>query len=43
MPEGRLREAQAATAAVEAELAEWTSGGPLTRAVRALLYRRGRS
>ncbi len=29
--------------AVRAELAEWTAGGPLTRAFRAFLSRRGRS
>jgi len=28
--------------ALRAELAEWTAGGPLTRAWRALLFRRGR-
>jgi hypothetical protein len=27
--------------AAEAELADWTAGGPLARAMRAFLYRRG--
>jgi hypothetical protein len=41
--EARERErADAARKAVERELAEWTAGGPLVRAVRALVYRRGR-
>ena len=29
--------------AVRAELEDWTAGGPLARALRAFLYRRGRA
>ena len=29
--------------AAQAELAEWTAGGPLARALRALVFRRGRA
>ena len=39
----RLREAEAAQDAAKAELADWTAGGPLARAWRALAYRRGRA
>ena len=38
----RVQEAEAARDAAKAELAEWTAGGPLARAWRALAYRRGR-
>ena len=38
-----VREAEAARNAAKSEMAEWTAGGPLTRAVRAFLNRRGRS
>ena len=40
--DARLREAEAARDAVKAELDDWTAGGPLERALRALLWRRGR-
>ena len=36
-----LDEAEAAGDATKAELAEWTAVGPLARALRALVYRRG--
>ena len=38
----QLREAEAARDAARAELVEWTAGGPLARAWRALANRRGR-
>ncbi len=37
-----LAELRERAEAVRAELAEWTAGGPLARALRAFLYRRGR-
>jgi hypothetical protein len=39
----QIREVEAARDSAKAELAEWTAGGPLARAVRALVFRRGRS
>ena len=39
----QMREVEAAREAARAELATWTAGGPLARAVRAFLNRRGRS
>lgn len=38
----RLEAVQAERDTARAELAEWTGGGPLSRAWRALVYRRGR-
>ena len=38
----QMREVEAARDAAKAELAEWTAGGPLARALRALVYRRKR-
>lgn len=38
----QMREVEAARDTAKAELAEWTAGGPLARALRALVYRRGR-
>jgi hypothetical protein len=38
----RVQAAEAARDAARAELADWTAGGPLGRAWRALVYRRGR-
>ena len=38
----QVREAEAARDAAKSELAEWTAGGPLARAMRAFLNRRGR-
>lgn len=37
-----LRETEAARDVARSELAEWTAGGPLARAVRGFLNRRGR-
>jgi hypothetical protein len=39
----RTQAAEAARDGARAELADWTAGGPLGRAWRALVYRRGRS
>jgi hypothetical protein len=38
----RLQDAEASRDGARAELADWTAGGPLGRAWRALVYRRGR-
>jgi dTMP kinase len=38
----RAERAEAAREAAWVELAEWTAGGPIARAWRALIYRRGR-
>ena len=38
----QMREVEAARDAAKAEMVEWTAGGPLARAVRAFLNRRGR-
>lgn len=40
---GQVATERAARQAVEAELADWTAGGPLARAWRGFLYRRGRA
>src|SRR5215207_9062506 len=40
--EARLREMEAARDVIRTELADWTAGGPLARAWRAFLNRRGR-
>lgn len=37
----QMREVEAARDAAKSELEEWTAGGPLARAMRAFLYRRG--
>ena len=39
----QVREAEAARDAAKSELAEWTTGGPLARAWRGFLNRRGRT
>jgi multidrug resistance efflux pump len=39
---GQVQAAEAARDGARAELADWTAGGPLGRAWRALIYRRGR-
>ena len=39
----QMREVEAARDAAKAELAEWTAGGALERAWRALVHRRGRT
>jgi hypothetical protein len=41
--EARLRRSEEARIAAEAELADWSAGGPFARAWRAFLYRRGRA
>jgi hypothetical protein len=39
---GQVAQAREAQQAAEVELAQWVAGGPLARAVRAFLSRRGR-
>ena len=40
---GQVQVAEAARDGARAELADWTAGGPIGRAWRALIYRRERS